>query len=87
MSDHAQWLRRFEEKLRALPQEQRQRSSISILHQFNRPLPAQDSAFGCERFIAAVRRLPIGPTVPHLTESYIHKYLEDMRRLKLIGPP
>jgi fatty acid CoA ligase FadD9 len=83
--DHAGWLKRFETKLNALTEAQRQHSSIAILGMFKQPYPASEAPIGCEHFIAAVRELPIGPDVPHLDEAYIHKYLDDMRRLGLLS--
>jgi fatty acid CoA ligase FadD9 len=85
VGDHKQWLQRFEAKLSTLSEPQRQHSSINILGYFRRPHPAHPPAYGCEHFKAAVRLLPIGPEVPHLTEAYVHKYLDDMRRLGLLG--
>ena len=56
---------------------------------FRRRYPAHEAPIGSEHFAAAVRELPpelqTGPDVPHLTEAYIHKYLDDMRLLGLIG--
>lgn len=87
VSDHGQWLKRFEAKLGALTEAQRQHSSIAILDMFRNPHPVSQPLIGCEHFIAAVRELPVGPEVPHLSERYIHKYLEDMRCLGLIDAP
>ena len=83
--DHAQWLKSFEARLAALTEAQRQQSSLAILGMFRQPFPASEPAIGCKHFVAAVRDLPVGPTVPHLTEAYIHKYLDDMRLLGLIS--
>jgi fatty acid CoA ligase FadD9 len=83
--DHKQWLQRFEAKLSTLTEAQRQHSSINILGYFRQPHPAHPPKYGCEHFAAGVRELAIGPNVPHLSEAYIHKYLDDMRRLGLIG--
>jgi fatty acid CoA ligase FadD9 len=85
IKDHGQWLQRFEAKLSTLTEAQRQHSSINILGYFRQPHPANPPKYGSEHFTAAVRELPIGPEVPHLTEPYIHKYLDDMHRLGLIG--
>ena len=89
ISDHAQWFKSFEARLTALTEAQRQQSSIAILGMFRRRYPAHEAPIGSEHFAAAVRELPpelqTGPDVPHLTEAYIHKYLDDMRLLGLIG--
>lgn len=41
---------------------------------------------GSQHFEDAVRRLSEENEVPHLTEEFIAKYLDDMRRLGLIPP-
>jgi fatty acid CoA ligase FadD9 len=87
IKDHGQWLQRFEAKLSTLTEAQRQHSSLAILGYFRKPHPVHSTPCGCEHFTAAVRELAIGPEVPHITEAYIHKYLDDMRRLGLIGEP
>lgn len=81
------WFTRFEEKLRSLPEEQRQHSSLAILGSMNEAKPVHDAMMGSEHFQAAVNDLPIGPDVPNLSEEFIHKYLNDMRLLGLIGEP
>ena len=87
IKDHGQWFQRFEAKLSTLTEAQRQHSSINILGYLRQPHPANPPKYGSEHFTAAVRELPIGPEVPHLTEPYIHKYLDDMRRLGRVGEP
>jgi fatty acid CoA ligase FadD9 len=81
---HADWLQRFADKLRHLPDAQRQHSSLTILGHFARPHPAHPTPLTSENFVAAVRGIPAGPTVPHLSEAFIHKYLDDMRELGLL---
>ncbi|MET0377611.1 MAG: carboxylic acid reductase [Spongiibacteraceae bacterium] len=85
--DHAAWLERFQQKLGALPEDQRQHSSLNVLGSMRRPWPAQPSVSGCDHFKAAVRKLTIGPDVPHLSETFVHKCLHDMRLLGLIQTP
>jgi len=85
--DHAQWMQRFETKLSTLTEHQRQYSSLSVLGAWRHPHPAHPPQDDCNHFIAAVKALDCGPEVPHITEQFIHKYLDDMRRLRLIGEP
>src|SRR5262249_38308348 len=73
IADHGDWLRRFTDKLRHLPDEQRQRSALPIIAYVAQPHPARPPAVRNDAFVAAVGE------VPHLTEGYIHKYLNDMR--------
>ena len=84
---HGEWLRQFEARLRALPEEKRQRSSINVLASLSHPYPAHERMFGSRHFQEAVRKLPVGPDVPHLDQTFILKCLDDMRRLSLIPAP
>lgn len=85
--DHRDWFARFEQKLAALPEDQRQHSSINVLGAVRRPYAPQENMPDCDHFKTLVRGLSIGPEVPHLSEAFIHKCLDDMRRLALIGKP
>jgi fatty acid CoA ligase FadD9 len=84
--DYDDWFRRFETKLRALPEAKRQHSSLSVLGSLSRPRPIEPMV-GSKRFQDAVRALPIGPDVPHLSRDFILKCLDDMRRLNLVPEP
>jgi fatty acid CoA ligase FadD9 len=84
--DYDDWFRRFETKLRTLPEAKRQHSSLSVLGSLSRPRPIEPMA-GSKRFQDAVRALPTGPDVPHLSRDFILKCLDDMRRLNLIPEP
>lgn len=87
IGDYGDWLRRFEDKLRNLPEDQRNLSSINILGHFAHPHPPTDaSPLAYDGFAAAVAQVPAGPELPHLTEEYIHKYLADMQAKGLIEP-
>lgn len=81
IADYADWLRRFDTALRALPERQRRHSVLPLLHAFHRPAPAiPGSALPAERFRAAVRAAGIGPDrdIPHLTRELIEKYVADL---------
>jgi fatty acid CoA ligase FadD9 len=84
--DYGSWLRRFEAKLRALPEEKRQRSSLGVLESLGQP-KKPDEPIGSGRFVAAVGRLEHGNKVPHLDHAFITKCLDDLQRLGLIPPP
>lgn len=81
VADHDQWLERFRAKLGTLTEAQRQRSSLAILEFVSKPFPAHPRPRGSGHFEEAIRQLPIGPEVPHLSEAYIHKYLKDIELL------
>jgi len=86
VQDYTEWLRRFEEKLRALPEDQRQHSSLTVLDSLSHPR-ASETLVGSKRFQDAVSALPIGPDVPQLTREFVLKCLDDMRGLDLIPAP
>ncbi len=70
--------------MRHLPDNQRQRSALQILGYVALPYAAKSTPVRNDNFVAAIRELPVGPDVPHLTEGYIHKYLDDLRLLGLL---
>ena len=86
-SDHAAWYNQMVERLNALTEAQRKHSSVDIFHMFAQPYPARVPAHGNEQFQCAVGGLPIGSEFQHITEEFIHKYLNDMRVIGLIPDP
>ena len=87
IGDHGAWFVRFEAALRALPEAQRQHSSLALLHAFMRPAQAEHgSRVGAHRFRADVRALGVGTSgdIPHLTLELIRKVVADLRRLELV---
>jgi len=90
IDDYAEWFGRFEMALRGLPEKQRQQSSLPLLHQMRRPMPAAAGAsVSASRFRADVRTLGVGADkdIPRLSVAFICKYLDDLRLLRLIGSP
>jgi fatty acid CoA ligase FadD9 len=83
--DHARWFERFGAQLRALPELERQHSAVAILDAFAEPYPARPAGIPSGNFVDAVRTLPVGPEVPHLSEPFIHKCLDDLRELMPVG--
>ncbi len=86
IEDHTEWLRQFEAKLRALPEDKRHRSSLTVLESLSHPYPAGEEMIDSKRFQDAVTELAVGPDVPHLDREFIQKCLADMRTLDLIAP-
>lgn len=86
VSDYKDWVTRFVQKLENLPDDQRQQSYLNIMDSVRHPrppyMPVQDSS----KFQELVHGLPIGD-VPHLSEKYVHKCLDDLRYLGIIGDP
>jgi fatty acid CoA ligase FadD9 len=87
VGDYDEWLQRFEAKLKALPEEKRQQSSLYVLEYLRRPIDPRRSEPGSQRFDETVSALTVGPGTPQLRHDFIDKYLEDMRRLGLIPNP
>ncbi|HEY5856502.1 MAG TPA: carboxylic acid reductase [Aldersonia sp.] len=85
--DHRRWVERFEEKLTALPVEQRQHTSLAVLDSLRQPWNAHEALPSSTAFQDAVRRLPVGPEVPHLDRGFIEKCLDALWRLGLIPAP
>ena len=81
-----EWLRRFETALQALPDEQRQRSSLTVLESLRRPARAEVGPVDSELFADAVHTTA-EPEIPHLTADYVRKCLDDLARLGLIPVP
>jgi fatty acid CoA ligase FadD9 len=87
IDDYDDWYVRFETALRALPEKQRQHSSLPLLHQLRRPMPATAGTMvSTLRFQAGVRKHGIGADqdIPHLSATFIRKFLDDLRVQKLI---
>jgi len=88
INDYADWFGRFETALRGLPEKQRHSSSLPLLHQLQRPMPAAAGAHvSATRFREDVRKHGVGADkdIPHLSEAFIRKYLEDLRVVGLLG--
>ena len=83
IDDYTDWHSRFATALRALPDEQRQRSSLPLLHQLDSPTPTGiGSAVSAARFRADVIANGVGQhgDIPHLSRELIAKYLADLQR-------
>ncbi len=94
VDDFGEWLRRFEDGLRALPERQRQNSVLQMLQvlllhdpdDLQPPEPTLGSYAPADRFRAAVQEAKIGPDndIPHVTAPVITKYVTDLQRLGLL---
>jgi fatty acid CoA ligase FadD9 len=87
VGSHRDWLQRFEERMRALPPEQRQHSSLTVLDSLRKPYKFGEAIAGSKRFQEAVCQLPTEREIPHLYPEFIAKCLDDMHRLDLIPAP
>ncbi|MCV7075334.1 carboxylic acid reductase [Mycobacterium szulgai] len=87
IDDYAEWLRRFETSLHALPEKQRHGSLLPLLHNYRLPeTPFNGAVIPTDRFRAAVQDAKVGPDkdIPHLTPQIITKYVTDLRLLGLL---
>ncbi|MBV9350590.1 MAG: thioester reductase domain-containing protein, partial [Mycobacterium sp.] len=87
IGDYAEWLRRFEGAMRALPDRQRQHSLLPLLHNYQKPeKPIRGSIAPTDRFRAAVQEAKVGPDkdIPHVSAPVIIKYITDLRLLGLL---
>ncbi|WP_411158523.1 carboxylic acid reductase [Streptomyces sp. CBMA291] len=85
VADHADWYLRFEAAMRSLPEAQRQRSALPILHGYKEPEePVSGSVIPSGRFRAAVRAGGVeGYTdIPSLNRDFVAKYAADLAALK-----
>jgi fatty acid CoA ligase FadD9 len=87
IDDHDDWLHRFETALTALPETQRRHSVLPLLDAYRKPeRPIRGAIAPAEGFQAAVRAAKVGPDsdIPHITQSLIGKYTQDLERLGLV---
>jgi fatty acid CoA ligase FadD9 len=84
IDDYHEWLARFETALTALPEVQRQRSALPLLHFYRNPeTPLAGAIAPADNFRVAVRHAKIGADqdIPHLNADLIHKYVTDLAAL------
>ncbi|OBF75019.1 oxidoreductase [Mycobacterium sp. 852002-51613_SCH5001154] len=87
IADYGEWLRRFDQTMRGLPERQRQYSLLPLLHNYQRPeQPINGSMAPTDRFRAAVQEAKIGPDkdIPHVSAPIIVKYITDLQLLGLL---
>ncbi|WP_184445688.1 carboxylic acid reductase [Mycobacterium sp. AZCC_0083] len=87
VDDHAEWIARFEGALRALPEQQRQRSALLLLDAYRVPeQPLRGALAPTAVFREAVQAAKVGPThdIPHISVDLIRKYLADLKELDLM---
>ncbi|OBB93993.1 carboxylic acid reductase [Mycobacterium sp. 852002-40037_SCH5390672] len=88
IDDYQQWLARFTEAMKALPENQRKSSLLPLMNAYAKPgQPTHGTGMPAEKFRAAVQSAGIGSDkdVPHVTEALIDKYVTDLQRLGLLS--
>ncbi|PPF91173.1 acyl-CoA synthetase [Clavibacter michiganensis] len=89
VDDHAEWVDRFRAALGALPDADRARSVLPLMHAFASPEePHAGSAIPADAFAEAVRAVrPLGsPDIPSLDRTLIAKVADDLAFLGLLAP-
>ena len=85
--DHREWYERMETKLKSLPEDERQLSALNILMAFQQPIyggPSWTESHNFKNLVSSIDKLK---SLPHLSEVYLHKYLEDLFLLGMIPKP
>ncbi|MDZ5144503.1 thioester reductase domain-containing protein [Microbacterium testaceum] len=89
IADHAEWVDRFRTALEALPDEDRARSVLPLMHAFATPEePHAGSTIPADAFVEAIRTIhPLGsPDIPSIDHALITKVADDLSFLKLLEP-
>lgn len=87
---YSRWRSEYEKSLRSLPEKVQRDSNEPILFQWNEPsgVTAASSWPSTARFDQLLREsTPFTDGVPHLSEAYLHHYLQQMTAIDLIPPP
>ncbi|AYJ48977.1 NAD-dependent epimerase/dehydratase family protein [Rhodococcus sp. P1Y] len=85
IDDYDEWFTRFSSAIDDLPESQRSRSLLPLLHAYEQPdYPAAGAHLPAEAFRAAVAEE--GDDIPHLDRALIAKYLSDLEQLGLLAP-
>lgn len=86
INDYDEWLRRFEYGMRSLPERERAKSMLPLLHSLSTPAKVQrGSSISSARFQSALaldNSLPV--TVPMLDQLFIERYVSGLQALGLI---
>lgn len=83
IDDYPTWLSRFETAMRALPENQRTHSVLTVLDVYREPMTAvAGSPVPGDRFRSAVEHA--GRTIPHVSQQLIEKYLADLERIGVL---
>lgn len=85
IDDYDEWFTRFSAAIDELPESQRSRSLLPLLHAYEQPdVPAAGAHLPADVFRAAVEGE--GDDIPHLDRALIEKYLSDLEQLGLLAP-
>ncbi|WP_437689187.1 thioester reductase domain-containing protein [Sorangium sp. So ce176] len=89
---YAAWYAAFRDRLMQLGERQRHLSPLAILPAWEHPALVDGEVFDAERLLARLQQLAAREgsgdlaALPHVSEQLIHKHLDDMVALGVIGP-
>lgn len=88
IEEHSEWFQRFSEKLKSLPEQQKQHSAVDVMGAYANPHGSGPAVHvDCAGFKSLAGDLSTGSDIPSLDETYIHKCLKDLQALGLIEAP
>ena len=76
----------METKLKSMPEEIRRQSALDVLIAYKRQGRGGQNKIGASNFEQLVKELDNLSSLPSLSETYIHKYLNDLELLGLLSP-
>ncbi|MFI1917106.1 thioester reductase domain-containing protein [Nocardia sp. NPDC020380] len=82
--DYREWLARFEQSLRALPEPQRQQSILPLLHSLTATAAAEPGTSVSTKHFEQALAERSGATIPHLDQDLIIKYANDFQVKELL---
>ncbi|BFM15179.1 carboxylic acid reductase [Maricurvus nonylphenolicus] len=83
VASHKEWVGRFEQKMKMLPETLKQKSVLSLMGAFSTSYPIGGVQAGCDNFKALLKQ-ELSTELPHLNQVFINKCLTDMREVGLI---
>jgi fatty acid CoA ligase FadD9 len=86
ITDYQEWFKAFKQAHGQLLEDQQKHSVLEIIDAFAIPQFTDAGAMGCDHFQHLVDGLLSASELPHLTQNYIEKCLQDMSLLSLIAP-
>ena len=87
IADYEAWYRTFHDRLTALSEPQKHHSPLPILQAWAQPLGEHELVFDASQLLERLRAIsPEYGELPHVDESLVHKYLDDMAQLEVIAP-
>jgi fatty acid CoA ligase FadD9 len=85
ISDYQEWFQIFRTRLQLLSPQQKQRSPLPILYQWEQPIDVmRETKFSAAKLRGRLAELGLSSATPQLSEPFIHHCLADLRYLGVI---